>query len=73
MNKSCSNCYTGRKENKMKKEIYMEIREALKELGFNKKESDRVEIKSIDENRHEVHINGDYFGVWDSDRKTFVD
>ena len=57
----------------MKEEIYTEIREALKELGFNKKESDRVEIKSIDENRHEVHINSDYFGVWDSNRKTFVD
>ena len=57
----------------MKEEIYIEIREALKELGFNKKESDRVEIKSIDGNRHEVHINGDYFGVWDSHRKTFVD
>lgn len=57
----------------MKEEIYTEIHEALKELGFNKKESDRVEIKSIDENRHEVNINGDYFGVWDSNRKTFVD
>lgn len=55
------------------KEIYSEIREALKELGFNKKESDKVEIKSIDETRHEVHINGEYFGVWDSGRKTFVD
>lgn len=57
----------------MKEEIYTEIHEALKELGFNKKEFDRVEIKSIDENRHKVYIYGDYFGVWDSHRKTFVD
>lgn len=54
------------------KRISVEIREALNKLGCSKK-SDRIEIKSIDENRHEVRINGEYFGVWDSIRKTFVD
>lgn len=56
----------------IKEEIIAEIRNAIKKLGY-KKESDVLLIKSIDEYRHEVYINSKYFGIWDSERKTFVD
>lgn len=56
----------------IKEEIIAEIRNAIKKLGYTK-ESDVLLIKSIDEYRHEVYINSKYFGIWDSERKTFVD
>lgn len=56
----------------IKEEIIAEIRNAIKKLGYTK-ESDMLLIKSIDEHRHEVYMNNKYFGIWDSERKTFVD
>lgn len=56
----------------IKEEINAEIRNAIKKLGYTK-ESDMLLIKSIDEHRHEVYMNSKYFGIWDSERKTFVD
>lgn len=56
----------------IKEEIIAEIRNAIKKLGYTK-ESDMLLIKSIDEHRHEVYMNSKYFGIWDSERKTFVD
>lgn len=56
----------------IKEEIITEIRNAVKKLGYTK-ESDMLLIKSIDEHRHEVYMNSKYFGIWDSERKTFVD
>lgn len=57
----------------IKKEIVIEIREALEQLGWDEKKCKTVRIDSIDENRYVVYVNGEYFGIWDSLRKTFVD
>ena len=32
-----------------------------------------VRIKCIDRIRFSVYIDGEYFGIWDDTRKTFVD
>lgn len=57
----------------MKKEIGIEIRQALEKLGWDEKKCNTVRIDPIDENRYVVCVNGEYFGIWDSVRKTFVD
>lgn len=46
-----------------------EILEALKTLGVE----GSVTIRYIDKNRTAVYVNGEYFGIWDTIRKTFVD
>lgn len=47
-----------------------EIITALEILGVH----GRITIRPIkDLDRIEVSVNGEYFGVWDSVRKTFVD
>jgi hypothetical protein len=43
---------------------------ALVKFGFTEK--DEVRIREVDE-RIEVTINGEYYGVWDTVRQTFVD
>ena len=46
-----------------------ELYEALKRLNVKGK----VVIKHITTDRIIVYINSEYFGIWDSIRKTFVD
>jgi len=46
-----------------------EIKKALKYLGV--KGSVRIEDVSID--RIKVFVNGEYFGIYDTQRRTFVD
>ena len=46
-----------------------EIMKALKELGV----IGTVTTKEISTGRTSIYINGEYFGIWDTDRKTFVD
>lgn len=54
----------------MKNSTIDEILAALKILDIHGKITLRP-IKDLD--RIEVSVNGEYFGVWDSVRKTFVD
>lgn len=52
------------------KDLTNEIRTALEKLGV----SGQIDLRPIaDLNRIEVSLNGEYFGVWDRERKTFVD
>lgn len=53
-----------RKEKRMK-----EIMKALRELGVG----GIVTTKDIDFDRFAVYVDGEYFGIWDTNRKTFVD
>ena len=53
-----------RKEKRMK-----EIMKALRELGTN----GYVTTKHINLGRFAVYVDSEYFGIWDTDRKTFVD
>ena len=53
-----------RKERRMK-----EIMKALRKLGHN----GIVKTKWISKDRFAVYVDGEYFGIWDSNRKTFVD
>lgn len=46
-----------------------ELMQALRTLGVIGK----VTVRCISKGRIEVHVNGEYFGVWDDTRKTFVD
>lgn len=51
------------------KSVKDKLIKALMHLGCTGK----VTVKSIDEARYEVSINGQYFGIFDTDRQTFVD
>ena len=53
-----------RKERRMK-----EIMKALRDLGVR----GYVTTKQITFDRYAVYVDSDYFGIWDTDRKTFVD
>lgn len=54
----------------MRESISEEIINALKILGI----SGKITLRPIrDLDRIEVTVNGEYFGIWDSVRKTFVD
>lgn len=46
-----------------------EIRKALKQLGV----TGTMSTRWVTEDRIAVDIDGDYFGIWDTVRKTFVD
>lgn len=46
-----------------------ELFEALVKLGTKGK----VTTKQITTDRIAVYVNGEYFGIWDTNRKTFVD
>lgn len=46
-----------------------EIFEALKKLKIK----GTVVIIPISKDRFAVYVNNEYFGIWDSKRKTFVD
>lgn len=47
----------------------MTIKEAVEAFG----ERGEITFRGIDEHRYEVYVNNEYFGVWDSERETFVD
>lgn len=53
----------------MKNSISKDIRKALAALGV----TGTVELRQIATDRIEVTVDGSYFGIWDSVRKTFVD
>lgn len=53
-----------RKETMMK-----EIMKAIRAFGVN----GTVTIKEITTGRIAVYVNDEYFGIWDTNRKTFVD
>lgn len=53
-----------RKEKRMK-----EIMKALRTLGVG----GNVTTKSITTDRYAVYVDSEYFGIWDTNRKTFVD
>lgn len=46
-----------------------EIIKALKDLGV----TGAVTIKQISFNRFAIYVDGEYFGIWDIERRTFVD
>lgn len=52
----------------MRNEI-LDLQAALTKLGIK----DPPTIKWITTDRMAVYINGKYFGIWDTARKTFVD
>lgn len=47
----------------------IEITEGLKALGIQ----DKATFEYITHDRIKVIVNGEYFGIWDVVRKTFVD
>ena len=47
----------------------MEIRNAIKALGY-KGHAQAIEIVP---GRYRVILNGEYFGIWDAEKNTFVD
>ena len=53
---------------KMKSEI-LDLQAALIKLGVD----GIVTAKHIDSGRIAVYVDGEYFGIWDTGRKTFVD
>ena len=52
--------------------IPAEIFKALKQLGY-RIEKRTVTILNAGYQRYTVYLNENYFGIWDSRRKTFVD
>ena len=46
-----------------------ELYEVLKTLGIKGK----ITIKYITVDRIVIYVDGEYFGIWDTNRKTFVD
>lgn len=46
------------------------IIKALQQLGY---ENPNPIITPINLNRHRVELNGEYFGIWDTHKNTFVD
>ena len=47
-----------------------ELYEALEKLGVK---GDHIIVNWIATDRIAVYIDGEYFGIWDTNRKTFVD
>lgn len=46
-----------------------DIRKGLKALGLKGKAT----VKEVSQHRYKVTVNGEYFGLWDAEKKTFVD
>ena len=56
--------------------IFYEIRRALDTLGYKgvfNMDDDPVVIKKVSLDRYRVEYRGEYMGIWDSIKKTFVD
>lgn len=49
--------------------MIIELVNALHDMGI----TGNLKIRHIDKTRIEVYIDGEYFGIWDDTRKTFVD
>lgn len=49
-----------------------EIAAAVRELGYNP-DKQSLTIEAVALNRYSVHFGRSYVGIWDSQRKTFVD
>ncbi len=45
------------------------IRKALKAFGY----TGRAQVSEIVSGRYRVSINGEYFGIWDAEKNTFID
>jgi hypothetical protein len=52
-----------------KERLMKDITKAIRDLGVR----GYVSTKTIDHDRCAVYLDGEYFGIWDSCRKTFVD
>ena len=57
------------------KELLTEVQTALEALGYDLgKHTFVVRVRTdLTADRCEVRLDGEYFGVWDTTRKTFVD
>lgn len=53
----------------MKNSTIEKILEALKKIGI----SGKATFEYITHDRIKVNVNGDYFGIWDAQKETFVD
>ena len=53
----------------MKNLTIEKIIKALKKLGI----SGKATFEYINHDRIKVNVNGEYFGIWDAEKKTFVD
>lgn len=49
-----------------------EVSKAVRELGYNP-DKQSLTIEAVAYNRYSVHFGRSYVGIWDSQRKTFVD
>lgn len=49
----------------------IEIKEAMKKSGY--RDGTRVEVESAGIDRYELYVAGKTIGIWDSQKKTFVD
>lgn len=53
--------------------IIYEIHEALKKLGVQNKHTIEYVFSLSDEQKIKVNVDNEYFGIWDANKKTFVD
>lgn len=59
-------------KNSIPASVYVDILLALKQIGADEVKS--IEFTSNDYgDRIEINIDGSYFGIWDTEKKTFVD
>lgn len=49
-----------------------EVSKAVRELGYDP-DKQQLTIEGVALNRYSVHFGKSYVGIWDSQRKTFVD
>lgn len=59
------------KENTEEEKKMNELKKAMQELGF--RAGTVVTVRAASVGRLLVSVNGEAFGVWDSDKNTFVD
>ena len=56
----------------MCKIVATEVKHALRQLGYRLAD-DRIAITQISGGRYAVSVDGTNLGIWDSEKKTFVD
>ena len=52
--------------------VEQDVAHAVRELGYNP-DKQSLTIEAVAYNRYSVHFGRSYVGIWDSQRKTFVD
>ncbi len=52
--------------------VEQDVANAVRELGYNP-DKQSLTIEAVAYNRYSVHFGRSYVGIWDSQRKTFVD